>query len=55
MFAVNLPLKFFRATVANANTKSLKSLYTLFDTYLGYMLTKFEPNRIVQNVQNWTF
>ena len=50
-FAVNLPLKLFRATVANADTKSLKSLHTLFDMYLDHMLVKFEQNRMVQNIQ----
>ena len=44
IFAVSLALKLFRANVANANTKGLKSLYTLFDTYLDYMLAKFELN-----------
>ena len=44
MFTVNLPLKLFRATVANAGTGSLKFLYTLFDTYSDHMLAKFEPN-----------
>ena len=43
IFAVNLPLKLFRAIVANSNTASLKSLNTLFATYLEYMLAKFEP------------
>ena len=53
IFAVNLPLKLFRTTVANADTRSQKSLYTLLDTYLGHMLAKFEPNRVVQKVQNF--
>ena len=55
IFAVNFPLKLFPATVANANTESLKSLYTLFDSYLDYMLAKFEPNRIFRNVQKMNF
>ena len=55
IFAVNLFLKLFRATVANANTAGLKSLPKLFDTYLDYMLAKFEPHRMVQNVQNLSF
>ena len=57
IFVVNLPLKIFRATVANDNTESLKSFNTLFDTYLDYMLAEFESNSIVGNVQNvgfWT-
>ena len=49
VFAENLPLQLFRVTVANADTENLKSLHTLFDTYLDYMLAKFEPNVIVQN------
>ena len=53
IFAENLPLQLFRATVANADPKSLKSRHTLFDTYLDHMLAKFEPSRIVQNVQNF--
>ena len=53
IFAVNLPLKLFRATVANADTESLKSLHTLFDTYFDHMLAKFEPNCMVRNVQNF--
>ena len=48
-------LKLFRATVANANTDSLKSLHTFFDMYLDYMLSKVEPNLTVQNVQNVSF
>ena len=55
IFAINLPLKPFRATVANTKAASLKSLHNLFDTYLDYMLAKFEPHRIVQNVQNLGF
>ena len=54
-FAVNLPLKLFRATVVNADTESLKSLHTFFDTYFDHMLAKFEPFRIIQNVQNFEF
>ena len=38
IFTVNLPLKLFCATVANADTGSLKSLHTLFDTDLDHML-----------------
>ena len=55
IFAGNLQLKPFRATVANTATESLKSLHTLFDTYLDHMLPKFEPNCIDQNVQNRVF
>ena len=52
IFAVNLPSKLFRATVANADTGILKSLRTLFDTYSDHILAKFEPNRMDQSVQN---
>ena len=39
IFSVNLPLKLFCATVAKyANTESRKSLRTLFDTYLDYII-----------------
>ena len=59
IFAVNLPLKLFRAIVTNGDSGSLKSLHTLFDTcgiYLEHMLAKFKPNRIFQNVQKiWAF
>ena len=44
-FSVNLPLNFFSATIANAYTGSLKSLHTLFDTYLDHMLANL--NQIV--------
>ena len=40
--AVNLLLKLFRATVANADIGSLKSLHTFLAKYLYYMLVKFE-------------
>ena len=53
IFEENLQLQLFRATVANADTESLKSLHKLFDTYLDHMLAKFEPSRIVRNVQNF--
>ena len=53
IFTVNLPLKLFRTTVANAHTRILKFPHTLFDTYLNHVLGKFEPNRMVQTVQNF--
>ena len=43
--AVNLALKLFPATVANADIGSLKSLHTLFDKYLDHMLVNL--NKIV--------
>ena len=39
--------------VANADTGSLKSVHSLFDTYLDHMLAKFESNSIVRNVSNF--
>ena len=48
MFAVNLPLKLFPATVANADIGSLKSLHTFLKTCLYHMLVKFEQNRMVK-------
>ena len=53
IFAENLPFKLFRATVANADIESLKSVRTLFDTYLNHKLAKFELNRFARNVQNF--
>ena len=53
IFAIILELKLFRATVANASIGSLTSLPTLFDMCLGYMLVKFEQNRMVKNTQNF--
>ena len=55
IFAVNLPLKLFPATVANADIGSLKSLHTLFDKYLDHMLMKFEGNCMVQTTRNSEF
>ena len=51
--SVNLRLKLFRAIGLNADTGILKFLCTLFDTYLVHILAKFEPNRMVQNAQNF--
>ena len=52
IFAVNLPLKLFPATVANADIGSLKSLHNLFGKYLDHMLVKFEQNCMVQTTRN---
>ena len=49
IFADNLPLKLFPATVANAEIGSLKSLHTLFDN----MLVQFEQNCMVQTTRNF--
>ena len=40
-------------TITDADTESLKSLHTLFDKYLDYMLVKFEQNYMVRNIQNF--
>ena len=53
IFAGNLPLKLFRATVANADIGSFKYLYTLSDMYLDHILEKFEAIHIIRNVQNF--
>ena len=52
IFAVNLPFKDFRATVANADTGSLESLHTFLKKCLYHMLMKFEQNRLVQSTRN---
>ena len=54
IFAVNLPLKLSPATVANADIGILKSLHTLFDKYLDYILVKFEQYCMVQSTQNFS-
>ena len=53
IFVVNLPLKLFRATVANADIRSLKSPHTFRKTCLYHMLVKFEQNRIAQTTRNF--
>ena len=53
IFAVNLLLKLSPATVANADIGSLKSLHTLFDTYLDHMMVKFEQNCMVQTTRHF--
>ena len=44
-----MPSKLFRATVANADIRSLKSRLEC----LYHMLVKFEQNRIVQTTRNF--
>ena len=53
IFAVNLPLKLFPATIANADIASLKSLQIFLRKYLYHMLVKFEQNRIVETTRNF--
>ena len=55
IFAVNLPVQLFPATVANADIRSLKSLHTLCDKYLDHMLVEFEQNFTVQHIRNFEF
>ena len=43
----------FYVTIANTDIRSLKSLHTIFDKYLDYMLVKFEQNRIVRTIENF--
>ena len=42
-------------TIADTDIGSLKSLHTLFDKYLGYMLVKFEQHRMVWSPKYWAF
>ena len=53
IFAVNLPLKLFRATVDNADIGNLKSLHTFLKNCLYHMLVKFEQNRMVQTTRKF--
>ena len=53
IFAVNLPLKLFCATVAKTDIGSLKSLHTFLKNCLYHMLVKFEQNRMIQTTQNF--
>ena len=47
IFAVNLLLKLFRATVANTDIGNPKSLHTFLLKCLYLMLVKFDQNRMV--------
>ena len=50
VFAVNLPLKLFHATVANADSASLKSLHTfLKKMFVKYASELFDKNRVFYN------
>ena len=53
IFIVNLPLRFFPATVTNADIGSLKSLHTFLKNCLFHILVKFEQNRMVETTQNF--
>ena len=50
---IDFPIGVFYITIADADIGSLKSLHTLFDKYLDYMLVKFDQNRMVRTVQNF--
>ena len=50
-FCSKFAIQTLRATVANADTGSLKSLHALFDTYFD---NKFKQNRLIQNLPNGT-
>ena len=43
----------FYITIFDGDIVSLKSIHTLFDKYLDYMMVKFEQNRMVQTIQNF--
>ena len=53
IFAVNLLLKLFPATAANADIESLKSLHTFLKKCLYHMLVKCEQNCMVQTTKNF--
>ena len=54
-FAVkcDFPIGQFYVTITDADIGSPKSLYTLFDKHLVYMLVKFEQNCTVGNLRNF--
>ena len=53
IFAVNLLLKLFSATIANADIGSLLvSPYITLKKYLWHMQVKFQQNRMVLTTQN---
>ena len=52
-FAVNLPLKLIRASIANADIGNLNSLHTFLKNCLYHMLLKFEENCIVETARNF--
>ena len=43
----------FYIIIADANIGSLKTLHTLFNEYLDYMLVKFEQYRVVRTIHNF--
>ena len=53
IFAVNLPLKLFRDTVANVDIGSLNCLHTFLKKCLYHMLVKFDQNRMFQTTRHF--
>ena len=53
IFAVNLTLKLFRVTIANADIESRKSFHTFLTKCLYHVLVKFEQIRIVPTTRNF--
>ena len=43
----------FYVTIADADIRRLKPLFTLFYKYLEHMMTEFEQNRMVPTIQNF--
>ena len=50
---MNLPLKLFRATVANTDIERLNVVNTFLKKMFVTMLVKFEQNYMVQNTQSF--
>ena len=50
---LDFPMRAFYVTINDTVIGSLKSLHTLFDTYLDHMMVKFEQNRTVGSIQNF--
>ena len=55
MYFLFCGLNSYYVTIADADIVrlNLKTLYTLFDKYLDYMMVKFEQNRVVVSIQNF--
>ena len=53
IFAVNLPLKPFFATIANADIGTLNSLHKFLKKCLSHTLVEFEQNSMVQTTQKF--
>ena len=55
IFTVNLQLKLFRITVANADIGSLKFLIRSIEKKLYHMLVKFEQNCMDETTQKYVY